>query len=471
MKRHSFALPGILLASALMNFSMTAMATSPAIAVMRQCAKQGIVPRKARPATPSPATSRYAAAAARAAIEMKSTLQKAYGWERTQWVLDETYRMEYDARGLVTFQTVTDASGYITRDINSYNDNGLLATRLTETATREGADFRNSSRLSRSYDPIVTSFVTVNNQEVWIDDAWRPSNDYRQNVTRDDAGNVTMVERTVYYGGIQDPVWRMNVDYGPEGAATAITVEELVNDYAAGGFKWETSEIYKDIVWERTDGQIVSVDDLFSGSNRLLSATIEEPEDDMTMHMVADYAGDGSYTVSMSIDMPEISGFAVEMTGTYEYTPLDEYGSSKSRTTTTYSIPGLMSETLWEEEVCRYDRFGLILLEEVTESPDPEDEGEVLVYRRTGEVEYDPQTGYPLSWTVREYDEEVEEMFNAFRAEYYDYVDPAAGISGVGVPEQDCEWFTLQGMRIARPASPGIYLRRAEGRTEKTIVR
>lgn len=401
---------------------------------------------------------------------MKSTLQKAYGWDRTQWVLDETYHMEYDAQGQVTLQSVTDATGYISRDVNTYNDNGMLASRLTQTASREGAEFRNSSRLNREYDERVTSFITVNNQEVWVESAWRPSNDYRQNVVRDDAGNVIMMERTVYYGGIQDPVFRMKIEYGADGKATRIMTEELVNDYANGGFRWETSEIYSDIVWESTDGQILGIDDLFSGANRLTSATIEEPGDDLKIHMMADYGTGGDYRVDMRVEMTDMP---VEVTGTYEYSVLDEYGSVRMHTTTSYSMPGVMSETEWYDEVYQYDAFGLILLEEATESADPEDEesGDVIVFRRTGEVEYDPETGYPLVWTVREYDDEVMEMLNAFRAEYYDYVDPAAGVGAVAVEGSAPEWYTLQGLRIAEPVSPGVYLRRGGGKVEKLIVR
>ena len=88
-------------------------------------------------------------------------------------------------------------------------------------------------------------------------------------------------------------------------------------------------------------------------------------------------------------------------------------------------------------------------------------------------MEYDNEKGYPLSWTVSEYDYDTEEMIPAFRAEYSDYTDVTS--SGVNnIAEEDANapvsYYNLQGQRIENP-SAGIFIRVKGNKSDKVLIK
>lgn len=392
----------------------------------------------------------YSTKAAEAGALWRSRAQKAYGWDQSkaQWVLEDSYEITYNADGLKTESRLTDVDG-ISVETYTYNDNGNLATKLTQVADGAGKPLVNSQKLSREYDSRLTSFVTFNDQNIWLNNGWRPSNNYKQLITRNADGNITLMERAIFYDGYYDPTYRLSVEYGPDGKAISISESELTYD----GIElfWRPGETISDIEWYSTDGQIVSAEDLFSGANRISKATITD-EDDFVIEVSATYNDDGSYTAVMSADD---EGLIIRSTMTY--TPVDANGSCTYLTVTTYTEEGLtFTETIKEEYLV--DAFGLTLLEEVTVDEDGDSFVETGV---KGEVTYDPAYGYPLEWIVKEHDEESGDYVNAFRAVYSDYVD----VKGVNAVESELAegkelWFNLQGMPVDNPSSPGLYIRK-----------
>ncbi len=182
---------------------------------------------------------KYAARAAEASVKWCAGTQKTFGWDGEGWSLEQTYISEYDSKGQVTVENVTDIEGYVTRTTNTWNDNGMLASSFTQVAESEGEEFTESSKLTREYDDRVTDFITVNEQYTWSGDGWLPSNYYTQTITRNEAGNVTLMERAVYFDGILDPVYRLNVTYGEDGKASQIQSSDLTYDYSTGQYSWE----------------------------------------------------------------------------------------------------------------------------------------------------------------------------------------------------------------------------------------
>lgn len=66
------------------------------------------------------------------------------------------------------------------------------------------------------------------------------------------------------------------------------------------------------------------------------------------------------------------------------------------------------------------------------------------------------------------------EVLNAEKTGYVTDKEPEAGIEGVAADfdaAAPAEWYTLQGIRVAEPAAPGIYVRRQGSTTAKVIVR
>ncbi|MDE6497564.1 MAG: hypothetical protein K2L21_02765 [Muribaculaceae bacterium] len=406
------------------------------------------------------------ALAAEAAAKWCSQTQKAYGWNGEDWELEETYTKEYNQEGLTIVNQVEDYDGYINREENTWNENGMLATRFTTVAESADEPFKNYSKLSRTYDEKVPSFIVSNQQYIWNGEDWSESNFYSQNVTRDDAGNVISMERAVFYQGALDPTYRLTVTYGADGKATTIKDCSLDYDYDSGEYVWVDGSLISDIEWENTDGQILSVENLFTGANRIKSAVITNVEFDEVQNYTAEYATDGSYTLTMTM---HDDYWDEDVKSVLYYTPLDENGSYKTVVVNTYYEDGdtepYMSETT--TETGKYDAYGLILLEEMTYGDGTYEEVEDLT---VGTVEYDTENGYPLTWTVQVYDPDEDEMYNQLRAEYSDYIN--AGVADAIVDaDAPVEYFNLQGMRINEPAAGQVVIRRQGNKATKIFVK
>lgn len=394
-----------------------------------------------------------AARAAESGAKWFAKTQKAYGWTGSQWMLDEVYRNDYNAKGQIMVQTITDSDGSVNRQKNTWNANGMLSKRITECAQSASRPFQQKQQLVRTYDDRLISFITFNNQLILQNNEWVPSNNYKQTITRNDAGNVTLMERAVYFQGIYDPTFRLHVEYDPDGTATAITTEDLNYDYSTQQYFWKPGNSYKDIKWESTDGQIVSIENLFEGANRVkeANATISGIE----YRLSVDYGDDGSWTAHLVTFDEEMDMDLEEKT---EFTPLDEFGSCIIVTTMAYLNEGrpYNSEILTQEY--RYDANGLILLEETTYNT-----GETVetVAKMIGEVIYDADNGYPLSWTLTESDPDTGEMVNAFRAEYSDYVNLGeSGLNAIGADLSGSGFYNMLGQPLVCPTEGSIVIER-----------
>lgn len=407
----------------------------------------------------------YALKAAEAAQLWCATTQKAYGWNGEEWELDETYDIQYDGNGQPVVRDITDFSGFITRETMTYNDNGMLSTRLTEEAESADDPFVESGKLSREYDTRVVNFITVNDQQMKYGDSWQPSNAYTQTVTRNEDGNVVLMERAVWFQGVYDPTYRLMIEYGEDGKASRIEESNLVYDYDTDDFVWQSGQVITDIVWDRTDGQILSIDDICFGSNRISSFTGID-EYGMEGSATVEYFEDGGYEAHLvaydPIEDEDIDAWNV-------YTPLDENGSCKLENIVNYIYDGYPYFTDVTIETNVYDEYGLILLEEVKC-------GDGLMTwiegRIEGEVEYDVNYGYPLTWMLSEYDPEEYELYPVFMAEYSDYIG-LTGIDSVkdnGRSSEEAVYYDMHGHKVSNPAS-GLYIRRTGSKAEKILIR
>ncbi len=412
---------------------------------------------------------RYAAQAAEAAALWRAQTQKAFGWDGEEWVLTETYAISYDEQGQKTVQTVTDEDGYVNRETYTWNDNGQLATRFIQVDPRGNGEYEDYSRLRREYDSRLTSFITFNDQEICNNGSWAPSNNYKQTITRDDAGNVMQMERAVFFEGVYDPTYRINISYGDDGQANGIVVTELTYDYSTGEYAWVETERYTDIVWAETDGQIVGVeddDDLFRGANRLKSANIEI--DGQVLSLNVEY--DGNNYVATAIVGEE----GISVVTTIAYTELDfstDYPLNKGwKVEMTYDfMMGSMSignESIVETYI--YTADDLIVLDklEVSENGGPS----YIESMIEGAVEYDEENGCPVSWTVSEYIPEMDESFPSFRAEYSDYIDCSTSgiVNAMTADDTTAVYYNLQGRRVENPMA-GIYIKVSGGKATKVI--
>lgn len=341
--------------------------------------------------------------------------QKGFGWTGNEWELGEVYTQSYTRDGQISLQTVVDMEGGVSRQSFRYNSNGKVIYRLTSVANSTSGPFKDTQKLTRTYDHILTGFITDNDQKVLIGTSWQPSNCYKQQITRNDAGDVTGMVRAVYFQGIYDPTHHFSIIYNESGDATEITTEDLDYNYNKQEYYWKPGPGYKDIVWDRFDGQLVSLDNLFDGANRIKSAVATVGGEEYRVS--AEYFDDGSWIAHRLQFDPDVDLDLDEIT---EFTPYDSNGSCSIVSTMGYIEDGQMIGAEKHIYNFRYDANGLILLEE-----ELYDNGETveIISRSEGEVEYDDDYGYPIRWTLMVYDDEAGEMVNAFRAEYDDYVN------------------------------------------------
>lgn len=402
----------------------------------------------------------------------RSRTQKAFGWSGEDWELEETYDIAYDEAGRKTVQTVTDVEGYVNRESYTWNEEGQLATRLTQLDEDGSGEFADYGRLTRTYDSRLTSFITSNEQYIYNNGDWMPSNCYTQTITRDAAGNVTLMERSVFYGGIYDPVYRLEVGYGDDGKAVSIVERDLDYDYFENEYVWVESARYYDIVWEETDGQIVSVDDiddLFIGANRLKSAKLDMDGDVYDVEVEYNV---GLFVVSM-VSEPDEDGMV--LVSKMKFEEMDFAGESANIGWEIVNVNELrigdeVLEMFAVNETNIYTTDGLLLLEKVEFSDGELSEIDSML---EGVVEYDEEYGYPLTWTVSEYDWETGEMYESFRAEYSDYIDCAlSGMSEIASPAASAPvFYNIQGQRVDNPSTGGIFIRITGDRSEKVIIR
>lgn len=433
-------------------------AASPAEARQKRAITLGKTPTMAADAK---GPRRFMSANAQSNPLWRSTIQKAYGWnnEDFEWELSETVTYAYDANGYVVSETIEDVEGYLSRETYTRNAEGLYTYKLTEEKEPDG-EWENCERVERTYDSRLTSVITANRQWIWEDGDWMLlGNCYNRTITRNAQGNVTAVEIAVLYQGAYDPTQRIDIEYGDNGKATKIEETHLVYDENYE-LVWEIVGAFENIVWERTDGQFASTDDLFYGNNRIASATFFDGEGgELDFDIEYDGADYELHATGISDDE--------EVEIWQSFTQLENDGF-KLNNRTDYKVDGQVYYTEIERHTEEYDDYGLLLLIETIFSDGTYEE---LEDRMRGEVDYDPANGYPLIHVVEMYDYDLDAMINLGRTDFEGYVDVTAGISGIGTDATDApvEYYNLQGMRIAEPRQGELYIRRQGSEATKII--
>lgn len=373
---------------------------------------------------------------------MKAATVKTYGWWRENWTPEDTYSYTYDAAGNVTVELIKDAEGDYARTVNEYDANGMISFKETKTSS-DGVNYDNNLKTEFEYDPILTDVITKRTEWMWMPDKsqnydWQlVGNNYKRIIARDEKGNITSVTIAVLYDGIYDPTQRLTITYGDNGEA--IEMAEQILDYNGKEYFWEDGAKVTDIVWERTDGQLYDIEDIFGGANRVKSCRMVEA-DGMEMLVEVEYPDPDSDAFTGKILMT-VEGMTVS--GTISFTPLDNDGGIMTQEIT-YMGMTLMSV----KEELRYDEWGLMTSQSVTE----EGYGESYSEGTLGEVEYDAE-GKPVVYTVSQFytDEDTGEIVSEYviRAEYSDYVDVTADVLPVRLFKNDARCYDLQGRPVS----------------------
>lgn len=401
-------------------------------------------------------------------------ISKAY-WEITDWNTmtgnwgePNTTTYTYNNAGQITSESDIynkteyeyDVDGRCVRIIRYYGIDGpVVPTEKTEF----------------TYDSIVKNFVTEEKQYQYDDNKWELTNDYRTVITRNADNNITQIKEQSYSSYFETPSWQdeslVEIGYGADKKANTIKLY----DYEDSKPMPEAELV--DIVWDRTDGQIVDIDtddaEFFLGANRIKSAK-------GVAAYTYPYAGDIYYNVEYK---PEDAGF--KMTATMngalymsqDYTVIDAYGSYTSEE---YEIDYDSEDDgiyvpdgpQLDVETKIYDAYGIVLKESYISYIDGDKTNDIDSQNETtADVTYDATHGYPLEYTVRSsYDGNVpENREHVVFSDYYDVI--AADVTDVEIDENaPAEYYNLQGVRVANPTT-GLYIRRQGNSVSKVVIR
>lgn len=387
-----------------------------------------------------------------------------YDWRSGDWKLSNTSSFSYDEEGRVLAET-----GKYQKTEYEYDSNGMIVSQTVSNINDAGV-FTPAQKVEYTYDPVVTNFKTSATNYYWRDGQWKISDSSRQLITRDDAGNITKIEnQDLKDGSYVTSDEYCDISYGSDGRAVSITCYE--EDYDGASQTWEVSLKLTDIVWDKTNGQIIDLydtddlSDFFQGANRIKSATIAQGDYPGTAFLAVTYTADGYGYDSQTT-------YNGEIVDTEKLTVLDQYGSF---TLEAYYTDFDYDEDkgTWENdgsyyfnETKKYDRFGIVI-EDTEEDMDANGKVTSGDYER-GEVSYDSQTGMPVEYVVQKKYSKTSDFSND---EKYVYSDYSAGISAIGSnPDANEEYYNLNGIKISqKDSSNGIYIIRKGNETVKVI--
>ncbi len=337
----------------------------------------------------------------------------------------------YNPEGQPIETTTIDFDGVKQRTLTTYTD-GRPTRELTEQL--DGDEWKRVKLRERTYDS-RTGIITSNVEKYYIDGKEMPGNCYRRLIRRDDAGNVSEVTIAVLFQGRYDATQKITVQ------PNSISVSEL--EYATSS--WRTTVEYTDIVWDRTDGQIVSIDDLFTGANRIASAHFVNPNGNKPYYdydIAATYGDGNDFDCTITGLYQEIADAVV----TRQYREkTDPDGLATYEMITGYDVVDSAEPAELYREELQVDSWGLEILyrESSWLEGDPEP---VVDVERTTDVTYDATVGYPVQAVAREDGQLIS------RVDFADYVDCSqlGSVRDLSVPARDKQiFFNLRGQRVS----------------------
>ncbi len=198
-----------------------------------------------------------------------------YIYNGVEWF--EYYKVanKYDSRhNLIEITTTYQEDGEEFAEVktNTYNDNDMLAS---TTVVDDGVNYQ---RMEYLYDDVVTDYRISRMGYSWSNNAWVENQYCETNtITRNDAGNIVSIVKALPYGeGELVDAYKNQWTYGADNKATSF--ELLSNNAATTPATWQSYDgvVYRDITWDRTNGQMTGTDmsEFTSGANRIATATI-----------------------------------------------------------------------------------------------------------------------------------------------------------------------------------------------------
>ena len=367
------------------------------------------------------------------------------------------------------------------KTVYTYNSDGNVA-KVEVLNVYNGAN-KPVSITEYEYDPIIKNFV-VSETEYFYQGKEEPlyTTGNGTEITRNDAGNITKVRTyNISNGNKAYDDEQMTVTYGSDNQATTVTFEKIKTKN--GQTVSEIEEQWSDIVWNTTDGQILSMEcddidsDMYFSANRVASATVTSEDRPEPATFTATYDGDSYHSLlTMGNEkIREITFNCIE-----KFTPREEFDESYSYTADIYEVEYdenngqyYIESRVSKKESNTADQFGFCLLNEQTTTEYKQSGNQTETETKKTDVTYDDQSGLPIQaakWEKEDSDKDFKPVSLYFFSDYVN-VDPS-GVSVIQPDDSDAstEYFDLQGVRVSNPEG-GIFIRHQGSTTQKVFIK
>ncbi len=366
------------------------------------------------------------------------------------------------------------------KTVYTYNQDGNVA-KVEVINVYNGAN-KPVTTTEYEYDPVVKNFVVAETEYFYQGNSeplYTTGNGTE--ITRDASGNITKVRTyNISNGNKTYDDDQMIVEYGSDGKASTITYEKLTQKN--GQTTSEIEEQWTNIVWNTTDGQILSMDcddinsDMYFSANRVASANVTSENWPEPALFTATYDGDSYHSLMMMGDQ-KIN--EITFNCTEKFAPREEFDECYSYTAETYEVEFdedngqfYIESRVSKKETNTADPFGFCLLNEQTTTDYRQSGNTTETESKKTEVTYDDQTGFPVQaakWEKEDDDKDFKPVSLYFFSDYVN-VDPA-GVSAIQPDDStaDVEYFDLRGVRVNNPEG-GIFIRRQGSTAEKIYI-
>lgn len=357
--------------------------------------------------------------------------EKFYIYEDGEWLLMASSSLTYDKAGNPLTVTM-DEDGWLTRNTYAYDSNNMMISNIEENdESGSGEEWLYSTKTTKTYDPVVTDFVTSVMEYEWddVESNWGPGNKQskKYEVTRDDKGRVTSLEISAYfsYTDSWDIVSRVDITYDAATGKAVTYSYRQADEYDPDTQKTVLGAptVYKNIEWENTNGQILSeFDELLLGDNRFKKADVyygagegEDGDAEFGGHFEVTYVEGKADFVCTGISADRMEKEV------HTYTTTDENGSFVEE------IAYYMDENedgeftddecVRESLIMEYDKLGNCTLEEYRGQEEPGAPYEIIGGSRTTYT-YDDSTGAVKEALQEEYSVEYDENDEPLSGQY-----------------------------------------------------
>lgn len=374
-----------------------------------------------------------------------------YDPDEEEWTDSYISDFTYDSRGNVV-QTDFRDDYEQGRSVMEYDEHDNMTSVLTQLADPDG-EWENQSLRTYAYDPVLRNFCVERMGYDWEDGGWQANYFCETNaVTRDAAGNIVEILKSLPYGDTMIPAYKATWTYD-ETTGQAATFGYYMNystDPDAESWRLYGNTTYRNMQWDATDGQLTanSIYELLEGANRVTSCEVYY-YDELDGYFLVEYNADkpGEYLLKETFTNTEEVGRTIhkeilDANGSYRITS-EEYFDEDNNLTD--------EPTYTSVEEFTYDAHGNLISERAGEAYD----GEEIEYFYEVKMDYFYDAdGNPTECIFYDYDMDEDEYIPFERHVYGTYND-LSGVESVASGNLPATFvvYNLQGVCVATSAT------------------